>query len=128
MPIAWNGLTMPTEGCSVCMAIVIINFKVRVLDRTLPHTGWRLYLPTFLLNVGLLILMNIDSFIVLARPWSSLPMILKLSGVVLCPVWVLCMWICESSFRCSLNLSPKVLEVSPIYSSSHVSPHSGSNI
>ena len=29
MPINWNGLSMPTEGCSVHMPIVIINFKVR---------------------------------------------------------------------------------------------------
>ena len=29
VPIAWNGLSMPSEGCSVCMPIVIINFKVR---------------------------------------------------------------------------------------------------
>ena len=28
MPTGWNGLIMPTEGCSVCMSIVIINFKV----------------------------------------------------------------------------------------------------
>ena len=49
--------------------------------------------------------MNIDSFILLARPWSSLPMMLKLSGVVLCPVWVICMWMGEGSLRCSLNLS-----------------------
>ena len=31
MPIGWNGLRMPTEECSVCMAIVIINFKVRAV-------------------------------------------------------------------------------------------------
>ena len=29
MPIDWNGLSMPTEGCSACMPIFIINFKVR---------------------------------------------------------------------------------------------------
>ena len=29
MPIGWNGLSMLTEGCSLCMPIVIINFKVR---------------------------------------------------------------------------------------------------
>ena len=29
MPIGWNGLNMPTEGCSVYMPIVITNFKVR---------------------------------------------------------------------------------------------------
>ena len=27
--ISWNGLSMPTEGCSVCMPIVITNFKVK---------------------------------------------------------------------------------------------------
>ena len=65
-----------------------------------------------------------DSLIVLAVPWSSLPIIWKLSCVV---VWtVLQLWLCigKGSFRCSLNLSQKVLEVSPVYSSSHVrSPH-----
>ena len=29
MPIGWNGLSMPTEGCSVHMPTVITNFKVR---------------------------------------------------------------------------------------------------
>ena len=29
MPIGWNALSMPTEGCSVPMPIVITNFKVR---------------------------------------------------------------------------------------------------
>ena len=29
MPIGWNVLSMPSEGCSLCMPIVIINFKVR---------------------------------------------------------------------------------------------------
>ena len=29
MPIGWNGLGMPSEGCSVHMPIVIINFKVK---------------------------------------------------------------------------------------------------
>ena len=29
MPIGWNGVSMPTEGCSVCMPTVITNFEVR---------------------------------------------------------------------------------------------------
>ena len=29
IPIGWNGLSMPTEGCSMGMPIVIIKFKVR---------------------------------------------------------------------------------------------------
>ena len=33
MPIGWNGLSMPTEWCSVCMPIIITNFKVRVVEQ-----------------------------------------------------------------------------------------------
>ena len=29
VPIGWEGLSMPTDGCSVHMPIVIINSKVR---------------------------------------------------------------------------------------------------
>ena len=29
MPTGWNGLHMPTKGCSVHMSIIITNFKVR---------------------------------------------------------------------------------------------------
>ena len=32
MPIGWNGLCMSTAGCSVCMPIIITNFKVRVVE------------------------------------------------------------------------------------------------
>ena len=58
---------------------------------------------------------------VLAKPWSSLPIMVKLLGLVLCPVMLLCPEIGEGSLRCSLNLSPKDLVVSPMYSSSHMS-------
>ena len=38
MPIGWNGLSMPTEGCTVCMSTVIINFKVRgVKQGSVPY-------------------------------------------------------------------------------------------
>ena len=38
MPIGWNGLSMPTEGCSVHMPIVITNFKVRsVKQESVPY-------------------------------------------------------------------------------------------
>ena len=33
MPIGWNGLSMPTEGCSVYMLIVIINLKLRGVEQ-----------------------------------------------------------------------------------------------
>ena len=54
---------------------------------------------------------------VLACPWSSLPMMLKLVSVMLCPVCCMCTWMGEGCLRCSLHLSPRVLAVSPIYSS-----------
>ena len=124
MPKGWNELSMPTEGWLVCMPIVIINFKVRgVKQDSHSHIWWRLYLPTFLMSVGLLTLMYIDSLIILAKPWSSFPMMLKFSGLVLCPAWVLCPWLGEGSLRCSLYLSPKVLDVSPMHYSSHNAPH-----
>ena len=38
IPIGWNGLSMLTEGCSVHMPIVILNFKVRgVKQNSVPH-------------------------------------------------------------------------------------------
>ena len=108
--------------CACPLSLLIL--RSGVLYRTLSHIWQRLYLPTFLFSVGLLTLMNIDSLIVLARSWSSLLMMLKLSGVVLCPFWVLCTWMGEGSCRCFLNLSHKVLEVSPMYSLLHArSPH-----
>ena len=38
MPIGWNGLSMPTEGCSVCLPIVITDVKVRgVKQDSVPY-------------------------------------------------------------------------------------------
>ena len=78
---------------------------------------FRLYLPMFWFNVGLFTLMKIDSLMVLAYPHSSFPMMLKLSSVMVWPVCCICPWMGEGCFRCSFLLSPRVLEVSPIYSS-----------
>ena len=33
MPTGWNGLNMPTEGCSVHMPIIITNFRVRGVEQ-----------------------------------------------------------------------------------------------
>ena len=52
----------------------------------------------------------------LARLCPSLPIIWKLLWLVGWPVWLLWWWMAEGAFRCSLYLSPKVLEVSPMYS------------
>ena len=82
MPVGWNGLSMPTCPlrnvlCTCPLSWLIL--RSGVLDMTLSHIWLRLYLATVLLSVELLTLMNVDSFTVLARPWSSLPMMLKLS-------------------------------------------------
>ena len=55
---------------------------------------------------------------VLACPQSSLPMMLKLVSVILCPMFCMFTWMGEGCLRCSLLLSPRVLVVSPMYSSS----------
>ena len=97
-------------------------FKVRpgVLSKTLSHIWGKLNLPIFLFKVGLLTLINIYSLIFLSKPCPPLPIILEvlLGGGMTCVTAM--MMYGESSFRCSLNLSPKVLEVSPMYSSSQV--------
>ena len=90
-----------------------------VLNRTSSQICGRCYLPMFLLRDGLLTLMYGASLIVLMSFWSSLPTMLKLSMVTSWPVILKWSYIWEGAFWCSLNLSPNVLEDSPIYSSSH---------
>ena len=100
------------------------NFSSEVLTRTSSHMWGRWYLPMFLLRDGLLTLMYNASLIVLLRFWSSLPTILKLSIVTWWPLMLLWSNIGECTFWCSLNLSAKVLEDSPMYSSSQSTlPH-----
>ena len=81
------------------------------------HRCGRLYFPMFLFNVGLLTLMYMATFIGLVMLWSSLPIILKFSTDVMWPVLFWCSCIGDGDFRCSLYLSSKVLDDSPMYSS-----------
>ena len=90
-----------------------------LLTRTSSHIWGRWYLPMFLFRDGLLTLMNIDSLISLERFCSSLPTTVKLLIVVEWPEMLLWSNMGEGAFRCSLNLSPNVLAVSPIYLWSH---------
>ena len=79
---------------------------------------WVCTYQCFGFKVGLFTLMKIDSLMVLSCPWSSLPMMLKLVSVIVYPVCCMCAWLGEGCLRCSLLLSPRVLAVSPMYSSS----------
>ena len=54
---------------------------------------------------------------VLACPWSSLPMMLNLLLSMGCPVACECLCMGEGCLRYSFLLSPSVLAVSPMYSS-----------
>ena len=92
------------------------NLSPWVLKRTLSHTWLKLYLPMFLFYVGLFTLMETASLMVLARPWSSISMMLKLLVVGMCPVCWMCMCMGEGCLRCSLYLSPRVFDVSPMFS------------
>ena len=99
-------------------------FNSGMENRILSQICGRLYFPIFLFRVGLFTLMYIDSLMVLARLFSSLPIIMKLFSVVSWPLLFWCRNIGEGAFKCSLYLSPKVLPDSPIYSSSQsISPH-----
>ena len=68
-----------------------------------------------------------DSFIFLATLCPSLPIIWKLLWLVGWPVWLLWWWIAEGAFRCSLYLSPKVLEVSLCIHHHMLGHHIGTN-
>ena len=87
-------------ACSLCLLIQMSG----VLTRTLSHMWWRLYLPRLLLSA-----------------WSSLPTMVKLLGLVLFPEVLQCPKMGEGSWMCWLYPSPKVLQVSPMYSPSHAS-------
>ena len=81
-------------------------------------------LPIFLLRDGSLTLMNIASLMFLAILLLSLPTILKLSRDTSWPVMLWWSMMGDGDLICSLNVSPKVLPDSPIYSSSQSTlPH-----
>ena len=95
------------------------NLSSEVLYRTSSHMWGRLYLPIFLFRDGLLTLIYRASLMALMRFCSSLPTILKFSKETWWPVVLKWSKTGEGALRCSLNLSPNVLDDSPMYSSSH---------
>ena len=75
---------------TVCACLLIL--RPGVLSKTLLHMWGKLNLPMFLFSGGLLILMNMDSLIFLAKLCPSLPIIWKLLWLLGWPVWLLCWW------------------------------------
>ena len=80
-------------------------FSSGIVNSILSHICGRLYFPMFLFRVGLLTLINMASCMVLAKLFSSLPMILKLFIDVIWPLVFWCVNIGEGFFKCSSNLS-----------------------
>ena len=119
LPLQGGGWQMlwPAGRC-YCLG-QFYNFSSEMLSRTSSQICGRWYLPMFLLRDGSLTLIYRASLMVLIRFWSSLPTISKFSILMLWPVVLLWSNMGDGAFWCSLNLSPKVLEDSPIYSSSH---------
>ena len=106
-----------------CMCM-LFNLRPGVLSKTLSHMWGKLNLPMFLFNVGLLILMNMDSLIFLAKlcPFPSYYLDIIMAGGVACMVTALMNG--RGVLQVLLYLSPKVLGLSPMYSSSQErSPH-----
>ena len=66
--------------CTYTYVVFMIHFFFNsgMENRILSQICGRLYFPIFLFRVGLFTLMYIDSLMVLARLFSSLPIILKL--------------------------------------------------
>ena len=89
--------------------------------RTLAQMCDRLYLCIFLFRVGLLTLIY-SFFYGSSHIVPSLSMVWKLS-TVMWPVVFWCSNIGKDAFKFSLYLSPKVLDYSPMYSSSHLNQY-----
>ena len=118
--MATTGWSVGRCYCHVADGIAIgsyyLSLSSEVLNRTSSHIWGRWYLPMFLFRDGLLTLMYRASFMALMRFCSSLPTMLKFSKETWWPVVVEWSKIGEGALRCSLNLSPNVLDDSPMYS------------
>ena len=113
-PVVGNDVVMPLGFIDVLNLLdtVVSHFfslSSGIVNKILSHMCGRLYFPMFLFRLGLLTLMNMASWMVLAILLSSLPRILKLSIDVIWPLMFWWWYIGEGVFKCSLNLSPKVL-------------------
>ena len=121
----WGQLFLgnPHEAQMLWCWVDYFVFSSEMENRTLSQMCGRLHLPIFIFRVWLLTLIYIAFYMALAILCPSLPIILKLSTVVL-PVVFWCSKTGDGTFKCSLHCSSNVLADSPMYLSSHsVLPH-----
>ena len=95
------------------------RWREEELKRTSLHMSDNWNLPMFPLRHGSLTLMYMASMMVLVMFWASLPTMEELSTLVWWPVIFAWPQMGKGAMRCSLSLSPKILEDSPMHSSSH---------
>ena len=82
--------------------VIYFVFSSDMENRTLSQMCGKLYLPIYLLRVGLVTLMYIASFMALATFCPSLLIIMKFFTVVVWPVILWCSNIGDDAFRCCL--------------------------
>ena len=112
LPIMWYG------GWSIEGVMVVLSYLSHsdgVSWRTSSHMWGSWYFPRFLSRDGSLTWMYIASLMVLVTTCSSLPTMLKHSSLTGCPlVWL---WWCigDWAIKCSFNLSPQMICLTPLY-------------
>ena len=106
VPGVLDGASDVLSSCCSLHSCQFFILSSGVLNRMPSHMCGRLYLSMLLLIVRLFTLIILDSLVVLARFFSSLPTMLKFPSVVMWPGvdWKPCTG--ESALRCSLSLSP----------------------
>ena len=101
-----------------CYLAYYLTFNSGKFSSTSPHMYDSWFLPIFLLRDGLLSLMKMVSLMHLAKFWSSLPTMLKLSIDISWPVVLWWSWMGDWALMCSLYLSANVLS-----DSTYILPH-----
>ena len=80
---------MPTDGCSVCMPVIIINSKPRDAEKDSVPYMMKVILTHIPVECRVVDPYVVDSLMVVVKTSSSLPIMVKLSGLVLCPEMLL---------------------------------------
>ena len=78
MPIGWNGLSMPTEDALCACPLSLLILSLGIEQNSVPNM-MNVIFAHIPVEYGVVDLMYIDSLMVLVKPWSFLPMMVKLS-------------------------------------------------
>ena len=126
MPIGWNGLSMPTDGCFVCMPVIITNSKQRGAEQDSVPYMMKVILADVPVECGV-VDPNVYRFLNGSSQAMVLPMMVMLLGLVLCPeVSSVHRWVRVPSG--ALNTSPQRSWMSLLCIHHHIgAPHTGTS-